>query len=77
MKTIEDINLYTWFMDREVTPCPDHFTKTNTLLTDESKVWIYERLFGRFSFNNSTFFAEVSPSFEDPKEAVFYELTWG
>lgn len=76
-KTIEDINLYTWFMERKVTPCPNHFTKTSTSMTDESKLWIYERLAGRFSFDTSTFFADSKPSFEDPKEAMMYELAWG
>lgn len=69
-KTIDDINIYTWFMDREVFQCPNHFTPTNTGWTTESKIWIQEKLFGRFCLN-------TYPSFEDPKEAIFYELTWG
>ncbi len=77
-KTLEDINLYTWFMDRNVNPCPDHFVKSNTELTDESKAWIYEKLIGRFSIGNSDgFFMGQRPAFEDPKEAMMYELTWG
>jgi hypothetical protein len=64
-------------MERKVTPCPNHFTKTSTPLTDESKLWIYERLAGRFSFDTSTFFADANPLFEDPKEAMMYELAWG
>jgi hypothetical protein len=76
-KTIEDINLHTWFVDREINPCPDHFVKTNTELTEESKTWIYEKLTGRFSLGNTSFFMGQNPSFEDPKEAMMYELTWG
>lgn len=75
-KTIDDINIHTWFIDREVTPCPNHFTRTNTPLTLESKIWIQEKLFGRF-YINSELFSHHTPSFEDPKDAIFYELTWG
>jgi hypothetical protein len=78
MKTIEDINLYTWFMDRELDFTPPHFVKSGTVLTDESKVWILEKLTGRFSITGSEgFFSNLVPSFEDPKEALFYELKWG
>lgn len=78
IKTIEDINLYTWFVDRNVNPCPEHFVKSKTELTEESKAWIYEKLTGRFSIGHSSgFFMGLCPAFEDPKEAVFYELTWG
>ena len=76
-KTIEDINIHTWFMDRDINPCPDHFVKTNTELTDEAKSWIYEKLIGRFSLGSSRLFNEQTPAFEDPKEAMIYELTWG
>jgi len=77
-KKIEDINLDTWFTIREMQVSPKHFTKTNTPLTRESKIWILEKLHGRFS----TVVMDKSdilkcPSFEDPREAVFYELTWG
>lgn len=80
MKTIEDINLYTWFSDRELPFTPEHFVRTTTPITEESKAWILEKLIGRFSFEGSTLSflsAGLMPAFEDPKEAVFYELTWG
>jgi hypothetical protein len=80
-KTIENINLETWFTERELSVNPKHFTKTSTLLTPEAKVWILEKLHGRFSTyhkTNDSFMSSGScPTFEDPKEAVFYELTWG
>jgi hypothetical protein len=76
-KTIDNINLYTWFMNREVNPCPEHFVKSNTELSDESKIWIYEKLSGRFSLSGSELFIGQCPSFENPKEAMMYELTWG
>ena len=79
MKTIDDVNLYTWFMERELNFAPGHFVASNTPLTDESKIWIFEKLSGRFSVSTSAngFFGAQMPSFEDPKEALFYELTWG
>jgi hypothetical protein len=44
-------------------------------------MWILERLTGRFAIvlnNDGSFLAldNLYPAFEDPKEAVFYELTW-
>lgn len=79
MKTIEDINLHTWFMDRELDFVPSHFVTSNTKLTDDSKIWILEKLTGRFAITSSNegFFGSTTPAFEDPKEALFYELTWG
>jgi hypothetical protein len=78
MKTIEDINLHTWFIDRELDFVPSHFVVSKTALTDDSKLWILENLTGRFSITGGEgFFASFAPAFEDPKEALFYELTWG
>lgn len=79
MKTIDDINLHTWFIDRELEFTPNHFVTSNVPVTDEAKEWILEKLTGRFSLTTSTkgFFGSHFPSFEDPKEALFYELTWG
>ena len=78
MKTIDDINLYTWFIDRELDFVPSHFVKSNTRLTDESKMWILEKLSGRFTIlGHDGFYGSLVPAFEDPKEALFYELKWG
>jgi|APFre7841882654_1041346.scaffolds.fasta_scaffold521050_2 hypothetical protein len=81
MKTIDDINLETWFTDRELKICPRHFVPTKTPISKESKQWILEKLHGRFSLsegpNNDFFTIDMCPWFEDPKEAVFYELKWG
>jgi hypothetical protein len=76
-KTIDDINLHTWFMDRELDFVPSHFVKSNTILTDESKQWILEKLVGRFAITERGFLSTLAPAFEDPKEALFYELKWG
>ena len=45
---MNDINLHTWFTDRELDYCPKHFVKSTTPITKESKLWILERLTGRF-----------------------------
>lgn len=78
MKTINDINLYEWFDGRKLSFAPNHFTKTNTPINEESRVWIQEKLQGRYAFYPAaTTFYALNPAFEDPKEALFYELTWG
>lgn len=77
-KTIDDINVETWFIARELSVAPEHFTKVNTPASPEAATWILEKLRGRFAMVSagSTIFG-LCPAFEDPKEAVFYELTWG
>ena len=72
MKTIEDINLNQWFIERELMWAPEHFTACTTPANSEARTWILEKLRGRFHINTS-----MCPTFEDSKEAVFYELTWG
>ena len=76
MKTIDDINLPTWFMDRELSFVPDHFVASSTSITIESKSWILEKLTGRFALRSTGMLSHI-PLFEDPKEAVFFELKWG
>lgn len=73
-----NINLMTWFSDREMPFCPEHFITVRTPITEESKQWILEKLSGRFFLSNdfTVFFGDQIPSFEDPQEAVMYELTW-
>jgi hypothetical protein len=51
---MNDINLHTWFTDRELDYCPKHFVKSNTVITKESKLWILERLTGRFYIQSQT-----------------------
>lgn len=80
-----EIQYQIWFGNRELEFCPPHFTKTNTLCTMESRLWIYEKCLGRFCFLNKQlelgewFINSIDgkyPAFEDPQEAVMYELTW-
>jgi len=76
MKKITDLNLYQWFLEREVICVPSHFVKVKTPVTPESDEWIREKLIGRYGFVSNDMFGRRFPAFEDPKEALFYELTW-
>lgn len=84
MITIEDINIEEWADYRLLDYKPKHFIVTHTPVNDTSKIWIREKLKGRYCFidkeETTTFLflgmEEKLPCFEDPKEAIFYELTW-
>ena len=71
-----NINITTWFTERQMNFCPKHFVKCQASVTDESKLWIYETLKGRFYIDDSAIFFDSNVYFEDPKEATLYELTW-
>jgi len=80
-----NINLSTWYSERELDFCPKHFVRTTTPLNEDRTKWILENLKGRFYVthgrNNDDegllFFIDDSfPCFEDPQEAVLYELTF-
>lgn len=77
-----ELNLVTWYTERELFYCPVHFVKAHTKLTDESLAWIYEKLYGRFHIGKSidsvggSYSGSECPYFEDPQEAIFYELVW-
>jgi len=73
----------TWFSERELTYTPKHFIVTTHPCTEESKQWVLDKLTGRFSITypsvSNTIYELITPSciaFEDPQEAVFYELKW-
>jgi hypothetical protein len=82
--TIQDININTWFSDRELEIVPSHFTKASTPATKESISWVLEKLTGRFALTTDTtlsasFHFNIRDKFiwfEDPKEAMMYELKW-
>lgn len=79
MTTITDINLFTWFSEREMNFAPPHFVYAAGKISPETKQWVLEKLSGRFHVP-TTFFpitkAKGSIAFEDPAEALFYELKW-
>jgi len=74
MKTIDDLNLSQWFLERELNFMPNHFVRSNTPINAESYAWITEKLVGRFSLISGGTHGASFPAFEDPEEAVFYEL---
>ena len=76
-KTIEDINISQWFIERSLLNPPKHFVKATAVLSQENEEWIREKLIGRYSvYLRNGEYSRPSPAFEDPQEAVFYELTW-
>lgn len=78
-----NINLYTWFAERKLDFLPKHFICTNTYVDDERHLWVLEKCIGRYyigqKYDEGDFvalFGEQIIYFEDPQEAVLYQLTW-
>jgi hypothetical protein len=73
-------NVYTYFSQRELDFLPFHFVSGQTILTQESHRWILENTTGRFYIQNKTnthfFLPDEIPWFENPLEAMTYQLTW-
>lgn len=70
-----------WFIERKLAHRPPHFVSATTPINKESAQWIAHSLVGRYALESDckidNFFVElVMPSFEDPAEAVMYELKW-
>lgn len=74
IKTIDDINLHTWFVERELNFLPEHFILVKIPVEPEAREWIIEKLQGRYTIVST--FPDFYPAFEDPKEAVLYQLSW-
>jgi hypothetical protein len=83
-----ELNLYTWFSNRELNYCPKHFIVVDHIITVESNQWILEKLTGRFclveilNYNNLegdslTNWIGYFPAFENPQEATYFQLIWG
>lgn len=79
------INLMTWFTERQLDYLPKHFIPANAYIDEERHLWILEKCTGRFylGHKNNTessefmfLLKEEIVYFEDPQEAVLYELTW-
>lgn len=70
-----------WYINRRMDFKPSHFITVKTPLTKNSAQWILNNLTGRFTFNGNNELNEdldevTYPSFEDPAEAILYELKW-
>lgn len=72
------LNPYTWFGNRQLNNCPKHFIKCKTELTDESRLYVLENFTGRYFINYSREFLDHTEEiwFEDPQEAMMFELRW-
>lgn len=81
-----DINLFTWHTNRCLEFCPKHFIWVKIPLSEDAKLWITDRLSGRYYIGS---YPSVDPdsvnlwletstyvSFEDPQEAVLFQLAW-
>lgn len=79
-----NINLMTWFSERQIDYLPKHFVATKTNWDEKKELWILEKCTGRYYVGNaessefltSLFYDDKTVYFEDPQEAVLYELTW-
>jgi hypothetical protein len=76
-----EIDPYIWFGKREVAFYPKHFVLSNTPLTMNSKQWVLDNIKGRFCIVavSQIFLVEYNLgniAFENPKDAMFYELKW-
>jgi hypothetical protein len=85
----DTINPLVWFGDRELIYTPIHFIVSNYPFTAESLEWVLNKLTGRFSIvhytespDNIGYISMTRhtllgrPAFEDPTEAILYELRW-
>ena len=79
-----------WFVDRQLSFKPKHFIGTRSQLTKESLNWVVYNLKGRFCLYEkplqndfgdtdilvSSTVINQNIAFEDPAEAVLFELRW-
>ena len=80
---MREVNPIVWFGERELTHVPPHFTKAVTSVTQESLMWVSSKLIGRYAMTTHTdldsgfiFESHTYIYFEDPAEAMIYELRW-
>ena len=80
---MKELSPLAWFGTREVDQVPHHFIKTSTPMTDENYIWVVAKLIGRYAIATgidngiSNLFVYIGYIyFEDPKEAMLFELRW-
>ena len=79
---MKELSPLAWFGTREVDQVPHHFIKTSTLMTDENYIWVVAKLTGRYAIVtgdhdiSNLFVSKTHIYFEDPKEAMLFELRW-
>lgn len=77
------VNPLLWYGTRELKLTPPHFVKCSAPLTGTSLEWVITKLQGRYTKEDISdddtdlFFVDTQCiSFEDPAEAMLYELRW-
>jgi hypothetical protein len=80
-----NFNPLLWYGERKLQHIPPHFTKATTALTDDALFWVITKCHGRYSISTveedendimSIFILTQNIYFEDPAEAMMYELRW-
>lgn len=77
--TETELDPHTWFGQRELSFCPNHFVICTTPLTTEAHYWVITNLRGRYALLQTPSLLQTQRTqiaFESSKEAMFYELTW-
>jgi hypothetical protein len=79
---MREVNPQVWYGERKLSYVPPHFVKATTSLTNEALNWVNAILVGRYTVSTYTdtenYFIETYSYiyFEDPAEAMMYELRW-
>lgn len=81
---MNELNPVIWFSQRELNYKPEHFVTCKVPCSDEAKEWVVTKCTGRYTFYSHgsedyeiVFLDKLKVAFEDPKEAMLFELTWG
>lgn len=83
--TSAQLNPFTWHSTRELRFTPSHFVVVSKIITSESFQWILEKQTGRFSLiecpnysmeHDLLEYYGYFPGFEDPAEAIHFQLVW-
>ncbi len=76
------VNPLKWFSQRRLDNIPPHFTRCFTpVQSDDAHSWVLSSLTGRYvtaTGDTGTFMftSDINIYFEDPAEAMLYELRW-
>lgn len=77
------MNPVLWFGDRKLEKVPPHFVRCTTPVNSNIEFWVLTKTYGRYSIitvsndDHLSLFSDIEIIyFEDPKEAILYELRW-
>ena len=76
------VNPAKWFSKRKLDHIPPHFTRCFTPMPSaDTHGWVLASLSGRYATGNADtgtfiFTSDINIYFEDPAEAMLYELRW-